>query len=96
MSNPNFNPTYSTDQIWRGQNESICLTDDLDAIEADVSTFESGKAPINHGHSYNDLTGKPTIPTTVAQLTDAGDYAKKSEVNIDTATDAEIDAIFTA
>lgn len=68
MSNPNFNPMYSTDQIWRGQNENICLTDDLDAIEADVSTLESGKAPINHSHSYNDLTNKPTIPTVPSSL----------------------------
>lgn len=34
----------------------------------------------SHGHAYADLTGKPTIPTTVAQLTDAADYAKKSEI----------------
>lgn len=30
--------------------------------------------------SYNDLTDKPTIPTTVAELTDAGNYALKSEL----------------
>ncbi len=30
--------------------------------------------------SYNDLTDKPTIPTTVAELTDADDYALKSEL----------------
>lgn len=51
MANPNFNPMYSTDQIWRGEREDICLTDDLDAIEADVSALESGKAPVNHTHS---------------------------------------------
>lgn len=51
MANPNFNPMYSTDQIWRGEREDICLTDDLDTIEADVSALESGKAPVNHTHS---------------------------------------------
>lgn len=78
MANPNFNPMYSTDQIWRGQDEDVCLTDDLDAIEADVSALESGKAPVNHthseyavashSHSYNDLTDKPTIPTVPSSL----------------------------
>ena len=76
----------------------------------------NGKAPTSHGHSYNDLsdkptipaaythpsshpasmitglanvatsgkysdlTGTPTIPTTVAQLSDAGNYALKSDI----------------
>lgn len=40
----------------------------------------SGYAASGHSHAYADLTGKPTIPTTVAQLTDAGDYAKKSDL----------------
>ena len=53
-------------------------------------------AAASHGHAYADLTGKPTIPTTVAELTDAGDYAKKTEVpDLDIATEAEIDALFT-
>lgn len=64
--------------------------------KADADHTHTGFASATHSHAYDDLTGKPTIPTTVAQLTDAGDYAKKSEVNIETATDAEIDAIFTA
>lgn len=35
--------------------------------------------------SYVDLTNKPTIPTTVASLTDSGDYAKKAEIPTDNA-----------
>lgn len=38
-------------------------------------------AAASHSHAYADLTGKPTIPTTVAQLTDAGDYAKKADIS---------------
>lgn len=34
----------------------------------------------SHAHSYNDLSNKPTIPTTVAQLTDSGSYALKSDL----------------
>lgn len=37
-------------------------------------------AAASHAHAYGDLTGLPTIPTTVAQLTDAGEYAKKSDI----------------
>lgn len=41
---------------------------------------DTAYAAKSHGHAYADLTGKPTIPTTVAQLTDAGNYALKSEI----------------
>ncbi|WP_367567200.1 hypothetical protein [Lacrimispora sp.] len=33
--------------------------------------------------SYADLSNKPTIPTTVAALSDSADYAKKSEIPTD-------------
>jgi hypothetical protein len=42
---------------------------------------DSAYAAVNHGHAYADLTGKPTIPTTVAQLSDADDYAKKADIS---------------
>lgn len=37
--------------------------------------------------SYNDLIDKPTIPSTVAELTDATDYAKANDVYSKTAAD---------
>ena len=27
MSNPNFTPTISTDEVWRGTDNTVCLTD---------------------------------------------------------------------
>lgn len=52
-------------------------------------------AAASHNHAYADLTGKPTIPTTVAQMTDAGNYALKTELPvIEIATEAEINALF--
>lgn len=52
-------------------------------------------AASGHSHAYADLSGKPTIPTTVAQMTDAGNYALKTELPTFTeATDAQIDALF--
>lgn len=44
MSNPNFVPNYSTDEIYRGLDMDRCLSDDLDALE-------TGKAPMEHSHS---------------------------------------------
>lgn len=34
----------------------------------------------SHSHAYSDLTGRPTIPTKVSQLTDAADYVKTTDI----------------
>lgn len=55
----------------------------------------TGLATVATTGKYSDLTGLPTIPTTVAALTDAGNYAKKSDLPTFTeATTAQIDALF--
>lgn len=55
----------------------------------------TGLATVATSGSYNDLANKPTIPTTVAALTDAADYAKKTDLPTFTeATTAQIDALF--
>lgn len=41
---------------------------------------DAAYAAKSHGHAYADLTGKPTIPSTVAELSDAADYAKKTDI----------------
>lgn len=40
----------------------------------------TGLATVATSGAYADLSGKPTIPTTVAQLTDADEYAKKTDL----------------
>ena len=60
MANPNFNPNISTNEVWRDLDDTRCLTDDLDAIEADIAALEIDKAAVTHTHSYNDLTDLPT------------------------------------
>lgn len=75
MSNPNFNPEYSSNSVWYDTNMDECLTDHVDGMESDISNLQSGKAninhihtdyaSINHIHSYNDLIDKPAIPTTL-------------------------------
>lgn len=39
MSNPNFNPTLSSDEIWRGTDSNRCLSDDLDALGIEDVTY---------------------------------------------------------
>ena len=51
MSDIAFNPVMSTNEIFRGNNRSQFLTNDLDAIEADIQTLETEKANIEHTHS---------------------------------------------
>lgn len=65
----------------------------LDGITAaKVSAWD---AKSDFSGKYADLTGKPTIPSTVAALSDAADYAKKTDIpTLTYATDAEIDALF--
>ena len=59
------------------------------------ASMVTGLATVATTGKYSDLTGLPTIPTTVAALTDAGDYAKKSDLPTFTeATNAQIDALF--
>ena len=59
------------------------------------ASMVTGLASVATTGKYSDLTGCPTIPTTVAALTDAGNYALKSELPTFTeATNAQIDALF--
>lgn len=70
MANPNFSPTFSTNEVYRDLNNNRCLTDDLDAIEADIVALEAAVensgggdyAPLNHTHEQYALT------TTVTAL----------------------------
>ena len=51
MSDIAFNPVMSTNEIFRANNRSQFLTNDLDAIEADIQALKTGKADSNHTHS---------------------------------------------
>lgn len=51
MSDIAFNPVMSTNEIFRGNNRSQFLTNDLDAIEADIQALETGKADSDHTHT---------------------------------------------
>ena len=52
--NPNFDPQHSTNEIWRDEDGTRCLTDDLDQIELDIANLETevnNKAPSDHNHT---------------------------------------------
>lgn len=51
MDNPNFNPTYSTWDIWRAGEQVECLDDDLNTIKSDIEDLKENKANANHEHS---------------------------------------------
>lgn len=51
MANPNFIATMSSNEIWRDLDDTRCITDDLDTIEADILALETNKADTDHTHS---------------------------------------------
>ena len=58
MTNPNFSPTFSTNEIWRDGDTTRCLTDDLDAMDAIHNALPTTYASISHTHSnYLPLSG---------------------------------------
>ena len=49
--NGTFNPTYSSNSIWRDEDDTRCLTLDIEDIEAGITALETGKADTNHTHT---------------------------------------------
>lgn len=65
----------------------------LDGVTAEKVAAWDAKSDFSG--AYADLNGKPTIPSTVAEMTDAANYALKTDIPTFTeATDAQIDAMF--
>lgn len=95
MANGDFDPIYSTNNIWYDTYTGQNLTDHLEDMKADIDTLQTSKANTTHthtgyaftshshseyaltshshneyalsthSHSYDDLTDKPNIPTTL-------------------------------
>lgn len=75
MPSGEFTPEYSSNSIFYDTDMEDCLTNHIEDMETEINTLEIGKAnvnhvhpeyaSINHVHNYNDLTDKPTIPTTL-------------------------------
>lgn len=50
MANPNFDPQASSNTLWYGDEEEVCLTDVIDEALADIADLENNKAPNDHTH----------------------------------------------
>lgn len=46
-----FDPTYSSDQIWVGEDMNVCLTDELNDAKSDIGNLQNSKANVNHVHT---------------------------------------------
>ena len=83
MANPMFTPETSTNQIYRNQDDTRCLTDDLDAIEADIEDLQNGKADTAHthtgyaptAHAHTEYAPTSHTHTEYAAVGHAHDYA---------------------
>lgn len=43
--------TISTDEIFRGGDDTRCLSNDLDNIDSNITALQNGKASVTHIHS---------------------------------------------
>ena len=51
MPNGDFEPMYSTNNIWYDTYTAQCLTNHLEDMGADIDTLQAGKANVNHTHN---------------------------------------------
>ena len=63
--------------------------------ETDPTVPAWAKATTKPAYDYSEIVNTPTIPTTVAQLTDASDYAKAADVNTALAAKADANNVYT-
>lgn len=81
MANPRFNPLYSSDEIWLGNQTNRCLTDELDNIYTSLDiTIPETYAVKNHVHEqYATVDGLNAKADAEHNHDDV--YYKKSEVD---------------
>lgn len=84
MPNEYFSPTYSTDHIWREQDMERCLSDDLNNIESNITTLQTGKAAADHTHTEYATTSAVTALQTLV-----GDTSVATQINAAIATKAD-------
>ena len=86
MSTYEFNPQWSTNDIWNNENQERCLTEDLDAMATSIAD----KADSDHAHSEYALlghthTGYATTSHTHADYVDASYVDNKVAGLVDSA-----------
>ena len=97
MANPNFIATYSSDEVYFGQNPTICITDVVNE-KADLDHAHSGYATEGHTHtgyaSQSDLDLLEDVIATKANATHShAEYAASSHVHNEYATTIALDIL---
>ena len=95
--NPNFIPSFSTDEIYVGNDMEMCLTDELQD-RAYIDHTHSEYAPTNHTHdgyaSKDDLETLEDVVATKANATHTHtEYASVSHSHSGYAMQSELDAL---
>lgn len=57
------------------------LNEKIDIINEKIEELKNEKSDLNHNHSYNDLTNKPNIPTSISELTNDLNFTNKQYVD---------------
>lgn len=70
--------SFSTDDIFRGGDTNRCLSDDLDTIETNITTLQTGKADTTHTHS-NYLTEDDLTDTFALASHTHSDYLTEND-----------------
>lgn len=71
MTNPNFSPTFSTNELYRDLDTDVCLTDLLDGYESAFDSLSSTYAAKNHTHSgYADNDDIAAIQDALSNKSD--------------------------
>lgn len=92
MSNPNFNPEYSTNSIWVNEDQDVCLTDYLDDMETDIGSLQTGKANTNHTHAEYAPLEHEHVQYALTNHTHEG-YAAATHSHPEYALSSEVDSI---
>lgn len=96
-TNPNFDPLYSSNRIWRDENMERCITDDLDDIEASLGNkapndhTHTDYAPTTHTHAPADVNG--LIASLAAKAEATHDHTLSQIVGLVAALAAKADLI---
>lgn len=90
--NGTFNPTYSSNIIFRDEDDARCLTTDLETIEADITALETGKADANHAHSGYAQAGHTHTGYAAVDHTHTG-YATADHTHTGYASAADVTAL---
>lgn len=69
-----FDPMYSSNNIWIDTDMNSCLTNNLEDIESDISSLQTGKANLNHVHTeYAPISHTHSDYATISHKHSASD-----------------------